>query len=453
MLRLRRFTRGMMRQSSTGLASGTRGFHHAWVIVAVASMICMITSPMRFAISMLIPYLQSPQGFGWSYFSISIAFALQWLCTAIFSPLVGGLGDRYGVRRTLFLGAGLFIAGMLLTGSMTSLFEFYLYFGILLATSMTIFQVPLVTGVALWFRTHMGVAMGILQAVQGLGTVLAIPLVSVLFAHLGLAWTFWIPGLAGGVFLLLLIRLFHDEPAQLGLRPFGASPDMPIQRLHAGPVAQLRAKVFLRQAQRTGAFWNLIGIHFWGCVGHNSLLLFLPTIAIEQGLAPGLAAGVYAALNASSVLTRFAVPIVADLIGSKKVMVCCFSMQTFPILLLLFAQDAWAFFLFAILFGIGVGGEVPIFPVINRQYYGHAPMGTLYGWQNIGNGVGMALGPVLGGLIWTHTGDSTGVLVLSFGASLAGVLSILVLPNTSCCLLPAWEEQLPLEARSGEVRA
>ena len=357
MLRLRRFTRGMTRQSSTGLASGTRGFHHAWVIVAVASMICMITSPMRFAISMLIPYLQSPQGFGWSYFSISIAFALQWLCTAIFSPLVGGLGDRYGVRRTLFLGAGLFIAGMLLTGSMTSLFEFYLYFGILLATSMTIFQVPLVTGVALWFRTHMGVAMGILQAVQGLGTVLAIPLVSVLFAHFGLAWTFWIPGLAGGVFLLLLIRLFHDEPAQLGLRPFGASPDMPIQRLHAGPVAQLRAKVFLRQAQRTGAFWNLIGIHFWGCVGHNSLLLFLPTIAIEQGLAPGLAAGVYAALNASSVLTRFAVPIVADLIGSKKVMVCCFSMQTFPILLLLFAQDAWAFFLFAILFGIGVGGR------------------------------------------------------------------------------------------------
>jgi MFS family permease len=406
---------------------------------------------MRFAISMLIPYLQSPQGFGWSYFSISIAFALQWLCTALFSPLVGGLGDRYGVRRTLFLGAGLFIAGMLLTGSMTSLWNFYVYFGVLLATSMTIFQVPLVTGVALWFRTHMGLAMGILQAVQGLGTVMAIPLVSVLFAHFGLAWTFWGPGLVGGVLLLLLIRLFHDEPAQLGLRPLGASPDMPIQRLHTGPVAQFRAQVFLRQARRTGAFWNLIGIHFWGCVGHNSLLLFLPTIAMEQGLAPSLAAGVYAALNASSVLTRFAVPIVADLIGSKKVMVCCFSMQTFPILLLLFVQDAWAFFLFAVLFGIGVGGEVPIFPVINRQYYGHAPMGTLYGWQNIGNGLGMALGPVLGGLIWTQTGDSTGVLILSFGASLAGVLSILVLPNTSCCLLPTWEEQLPPEARSVEA--
>jgi MFS family permease len=442
----------MTHQNPTKIASSTPRLHYAWVIVAVASMICMITSPVRFAISILVPYLQSPQGFGWSYFEISIAFALQWLVTALISPLVGWLGDRYGVRRTMLLGAYLFIVGMVLTGSMTRLWHFYLSFGILLAIPLTICQVSLVAGVAVWFRTYMGVAMGIMQALQGLGTVVAIPLVSVLFAHFGLAWTFWGPGLVGGVLLLLLIQLFHNEPAQLGLRPLGASPNEPVQRLHEGPVAKIRAQVFLRQAQRTGAFWNLIGIHFWGCVGHNSLLLFLPTIAMARGLTPSVAAGVYATLNASSLLTRFAVPIVADRIGSKKVMACCFSLQTFPILILFFAQDAWTFFLFAILFGVGVGGEVPIFPVISRQYYGYAPMSALYGWQNIGNGVGMALGPALGGLIWTQTGDYTGVLALSFGASLAGVLSILVLPSTSCCLLPHWEEQLPLEARSGAMR-
>jgi len=66
--------------------------------------------------------------------------------------------------------------------------------------------------------------------------------------------------------------------------------------------------------------------------------------------------------------------------------------------------------------------------------------------------VGMALGPVLGGLIWTWTGDYMGVLALSFGASLAGVLSILVLPSTACCLLPRWEEQLPPEARTDAQR-
>ena len=453
MLRLQRFTRGMTRQSPTGLASGSQRIHYAWVIVAVSSMICMIASPMRFALSVLVPYLQSPEGFGWSYFAISIAFALQWLCSALFSPLVGWFGDRYGVRRTMLLGACLFIVGMVLTGSMTRLWHFYLFFGILLAAPMTIYQVPLVAGVAVWFRTRLGVAMGIMQAAQGLGTVVAIPLVAMLFANFGLAWTFWGPGLVGGALLLLLNQLYYNEPAQIGLRPLGAALDEPIQKLHEGPVAQIRARVFLQQARRTGAFWNLIGIHFWGCVGHNCLLLFLPTIAMDHGLTPGLAASVYATMNISSVLTRFAVPVVADRLGSKSVMLCCFSMQTFPVLLLFLVQDAWAFFLFAMLFGIGVGGEVPIFPVINRQYYGHAPMGTLYGWQNVGNGVGMALGPALGGLIWTWTGDSTGVLVLSFGASLAGVLAILALPGTSCCLLPNWEERLPPEARLGYRRS
>ena len=151
MLRLQRFVRVITYQPPSGLARGSPRLHYAWVIVAVASMICMITSPVRFAISMLVPYLQSPEGFGWSYFAISIAFALQWLATALISPLVGWLGDRYGVRRTMLLGAYLFIAGMVLTGSMTRLWHFYLYFGILLAIPLTIYQVPLVAGVSVWF--------------------------------------------------------------------------------------------------------------------------------------------------------------------------------------------------------------------------------------------------------------------------------------------------------------
>jgi len=113
----------MTLQHLTGLANGLPRLHYAWVIIAVASIICMITSPVRFAISMLVPYLQSPQGFGWSYFAISIAFALQWLATALISPLVGWLEERYGVRRTMLLGTYLFILGMVLTGSMTRLWH------------------------------------------------------------------------------------------------------------------------------------------------------------------------------------------------------------------------------------------------------------------------------------------------------------------------------------------
>ena len=51
----------------------------------------------------------------------------------------------------MWAGAILFIAGMLLTGTMTTLWEFYIYFGILLAAGMASFHVTLVSVVTLWF--------------------------------------------------------------------------------------------------------------------------------------------------------------------------------------------------------------------------------------------------------------------------------------------------------------
>ena len=107
-----------------------------------------------------------------------------------------------------------------------------------------------------------------------------------------------------------------------------------------------------------------------------------------------------------STLTRFAVPVLADIIGSKWVMGVCFGLQTIPILILFVAGDSVAlYFLFAVLFGIGMGGEMTAFPIINRQYYADAPTGTAYGWQMMGAGLGMALGPVAAGFLRDLTGS------------------------------------------------
>ena len=102
---------------------------------------------------------------------------------------------------------------------------FYLYFGIILSASMAIFQVPLIAAVPMWFKNHLGVPLGALQASQGLGTAVAIILIVVLFNQFGLRWTFWLPGMVGGLVLLSLIRLFHNEPGEVGVKPLGASTD------------------------------------------------------------------------------------------------------------------------------------------------------------------------------------------------------------------------------------
>ncbi len=424
-----------------------RPVHYAWVIVAVGAVMRLFSSSFRSSSSILIPRLVD--SFGWSYGAVGLGFSIQWIVSGMFGPPAGWLGDRYGVRWTMRLGAVLFIVGMVLTGLMRELWQFYLFFGIILSASMGIFQVPLTAAVTLWFRKHLGTGMGLLQGSQGIGPLIAVPLM-LLIIHLfgggidGLRAAFWIPGVVGGVVIFLMVRFFYNEPAQIGLRPLGAPDDEPITVVQTGEIARLRTKIFLKQAQRTGAFWNLIGIHFWGCAGHAIILVYLVAMAEDEGISAGVAAGAFVTLSLASTITRFAVPVIADQMGSKGAMAGCFFLQTAPIVLLFFAHEAWQFYLFAVLFGIGFGGEMSAFPIINRQYYGgKAPIGTTYGYQMMGAGIGMATGAFIGGQLRDLTGNFDATMALSLALSMVGVISIIMLPTTKTELLPDWEDQLP----------
>ena len=438
------------------LAVGGHNIHYAWVIVAVGAVMRLFSSSFRSSSSILIPRLVD--SFGWSYGAVGLGFAIQWIVSGLFGPPAGWLGDRYGVRWTMRLGALLFIVGMVLTGFMRELWQFYLFFGVILSAAMGIFQVPLTAAVTLWFRKHLGTGMGLLQSSQGIGPLVAVPIMLIIIELFGggltgLRAAFWIPGIIGGVIILLMVKLFKNEPAEIGIRPLGAPEDEPIKAVQTGDVARVRTQVFLKQAQRTGAFWNLIGIHFWGCAGHAIILVYLVAMAEDEGVSKGLAAGAFVTMSVTSTVTRFAVPIIADRMGSKPAMAGCFFLQVAPIFLLFFAQEAWQFYLFAVLFGIGFGGEMSAFPIINRQYYGSGPIGTTYGYQMMGAGVGMATGALIGGQLRDWTGDFDATMGLSLVLSFIGVISILVLPTTKKELLPDWEDQLPGEVRPAHMHS
>jgi len=430
----------------SNLLVGGRHVHYAWVIVAVAAVMRLFSSSFRSSSSILIPRLVD--SFGWSYGAVGLGFAIQWIVSGLFGPPAGWLGDRYGVRWTMRLGAVLFIVGMVLTGFMRELWQFYLFFGVILSAAMGIFQVPLTAAVTLWFRKHLGTGMGLLQSSQGIGPLVAVPIMLYII-HLfgggldGLRAAFWIPGIVGGAVILVMIKFFYNEPAEIGARPFGAPEDEPIKAVQTGEVAKVRTKVFQKQAQKTSAFWNLIGIHFWGCAGHAIILVYLVAMAEDEGVSKGLAAGAFVTMSVTSTITRFAVPVIADRMGSKPAMAGCFFLQVAPICLLFFAQDTWHFYLFAVLFGIGFGGEMSAFPIINRQYYGSGPIGTTYGYQMMGAGVGMAAGALMGGQLRDITGNFDATMGLSLALSMVGVISIMLLPTTKKELLPNWEDQLP----------
>ena len=97
-----------------------------------------------------------------------------------------------------------------------------------------------------------------------------------------------------------------------------------------------------------------------------------------------------------------------------------FLLQGATVIMLFWTHDLWLFYLFAVLFGIGFGGESGGFPILNRRYYGYAPTGSALGAQMLGAGLGMALGGWIGGVIFDIMGNYNVALMVSVAASLGG---------------------------------
>jgi MFS family permease len=425
----------------TGMArSGHTWRHYAWLIVLIASAGQMLGAAIRMAFGVLVTPLE--ESFGWSPGAIGLAYAWMSITTALLSPVSGWMSARFGARNTMAAGVALFLAGMIWTSQVTQLWQFHLAYGVIFGTAQALFLVPAVPAIASWFRRHLGLAMGIAMVSWSLGPALMVQGMAVLFEAFGWSATMLITGFVGAAGLGILLIFFKDSPEKAGKLAYGWEPgDRPL--VTTGAQYATNSRRFQGAIYRTDAFWNLINIHFLGCVGHAVILVGIVPMAVHRGVSFPVAAGVLTTIAATSIVSRFLTPILGDRIGSKGTMFWSFLGQGAFVLLFLFANSAFEFYLFAVIWAIPYGGEGTVFPVINRKYYGHVPMGPTYGWQLLGAGLGMALGGVLPGLVFDITGGYALAIWLSAGFSLFGALSIVLLEPTRRLLIPRWEEISP----------
>jgi len=153
-----------------------------------------------------------------------------------------------------------------------------------------------------------------------------------------------------------------------------------------------------------------------------------------------------------SIGSRLLTPIVAERWGGKPIIAAALVIQGVTVPVLWWAHEAWTFYLFGSLFGVGFGGEMTAYLVVNRQYFGMGPTSTLYGFEMMGALLGHAVASGLAGLVLYATGSFLLVLLLSMAFSLVGVGVILRLESTARVLIPHWEESLPPAARSMPMR-
>ena len=437
-------------------------YHYAWLVVGMGTMLRVTANFVSQAFAVILVVLQTD--FAWGVTAIVLAQVFRSLASALLSPASGWVGDRYGARKSLFVAATLYVAGMLLLSTVDQLWQLYVYYSILLGLAQALFTVNIPTTVAAWFKRKLGVAVGIQQSFGGMGASVTAPALALLVSVTGWQVGFWIIAAVGGVILFSLLFFFHSEPADRGLKPLGATDDDPPPVPVNTAAAKLRSKVFLQHARRTRAFWNLPFIHFLGCMGHAVVIWHVVFFATEQGLSLASAAWIVTIYTMASVSSRLFIPILADLWGAKVTMILPYFLQGVTVIMLFWAQSAWEFYLFAVLFGIGFGGEMSAFLIANRQYYGMGPVRSIFGFQHLGSGLGMAAGGLVGGVIYDFRNAETATRFLGFidvgggsydlawtisiVASLLGVVFILLLESSSRVLIPDWEESLPREGQT-----
>ena len=97
---------------------------------------------------------------------------------------------------------------------------------------------------------------------------------------------------------------------------------------------------------------------------------------------------------------------------------------------LLFAgQSPLAMYAFAAVFGLGLGGEYMIIPLMATELFGVKVLGRLLGVVLTADGIAEAVAPMGIGYLHDVTGSyHTGFFVL-IGIALAGALAILALPS------------------------
>jgi sugar phosphate permease len=367
--------------------------------------------------------------FGWSRTMVTSGNAISKLVVGpLFGFGAGWIVDRFGPRRLMM--TGILMAGGALVGlGVTSVaWTFYLFYFFNALGYVCGGPLPCQVLVSRWFDRTRGKAMGIAYLGIGMGGAI-VPLLSHWLTDL-LGWRGSLQ--AVGVLIVLiafpLAYLVREQPPDADTRRATLRPAAP----ESGSLAdeRKRASVPLRSILTTPSFYLLaIGsMCSIAAVGgtNQHLKLFL---SLDRGYSQGDAAGVISLVLAISIAGRLLMGWLADRMPRKYVMLIIYFLVAGAIPLLLFPTSVWSMHLFAAIFGLGLGGEYLIIPLMAGELFGLGVPGRVMGIVLTADGVAEATAPMLVGNLRDRFGSYNAGFMLLVGAALVGASAIALLPS------------------------
>ena len=179
---------------------------------------------------------------------------------------------------------------------------------------------------------------------------------------------------------------------------------------------------------RTRAFWTLNLMVLGCCICHSCILLHGINHMTDVGLPTAIAAQVSATMAISGLVGKIANGLLADRIGAKWAIAGFLGLQAIMIPFFLEAHSVSSFFAWAVLFGLGYSGPMPVYAMLFREYFGTRSIGAILGVFFMIASVGMGSGGLMGGVMYTLFGSYTVPFLTSTGTGLISAFLALTLP-------------------------
>ena len=361
--------------------------------------------------------------FGWSRTMVTSGNAISKLVVGpLFGFAAGWIVDRFGPRRLMM--AGILMAGGALVGlGLTSAaWTFYLFYFFNALGYVCGGPLPCQVLVSRWFDRTRGKAMGIAYLGIGIGGA-AVPLLSHWLTDL-FGWRGSLQAVGVLIVLIALPMAFFVREAPIDTR------DPALRQPQSIPGTSRRGRVALRTILATPAFYLLAlgSMCSIAAVGgtNQHLKLFL---SLDRGYSQGDAAQVISLVLAVSIAGRLLMGWLADRMPRKRVMLIIYLLVACAIPLLMVRTSTWSIYAFAVIFGLGLGGEYLIIPLMAGELFGIGVLGRVMGIVLTADGVAEATAPMLVGSFRDRFGSyDVGFLVL-VGAALVGAAAIALLPQ------------------------
>jgi MFS family permease len=393
--------------------TGTRlgKWYFGWNIVAVATVVTLLTVGMRMGIGPFFLPMAADLGFSRSLLSGIVAVGM--LCYGLGMPLAGHLVARRGTRFVLLLGTAIVVIATVWTVTARSPIGFLLSFGVLLSFGLALTSPVAFTPVlSHWFVRRRGMALFFLSTGSMAGIAIMTPALTFSIAAVG--WQGTLLGYAA-LFALITVPLallvVHDQVppnADLMLAPSTSS------NVKAAPAPLPKLK--LREALLTAPFWMItLGLFTCGfsmnLIGTHGIPMLMDHGFDSTTSSLGIGLIGLVAIFSTLVLGRL-----SDILPRRHILSAIYLVRGVGFFALLLVGAHWELYGVSALGGMAWAGSIALSSAILADIYGVRLVGVLYGLAYLSHQVGATISSWLGG--WAY--DAFGTHWISFGS--AGIL-------------------------------